>query len=124
MRVDAPVVADFQRGRVNEGDATALTLPSLQVAAQGDERRWHQLDEAMIADHARKLSGVMFHHLFSVVSLEVTVCGSMKQHDDRHHLRQTQVRGAVSLTVTRTEQSPLPEWFKELTEIVYVTENR
>jgi hypothetical protein len=37
---------------------------------------------------------------------------------DRHRRR-----GAVTLALTRREQSLLPEWFKELTEIVDVTEN-
>jgi hypothetical protein len=43
--------------------------------------------------------------------------------DDRHLFCEAEARGAVALAFARREQSFFPEWFKELTEIVDVTEN-
>jgi hypothetical protein len=47
----------------------------------------------------------------------------VEEHDDCHHFRQAQATRTVALTLARREQSLLPQWFKELAEIVDVTEN-
>src|SRR2546429_5562235 len=52
-------------------DATALSLPRLQITAQGDERRRHQLHEAAVAHEPRESPGKVLHHVLGVVSLEV-----------------------------------------------------
>jgi hypothetical protein len=41
---------------------------------------------AVVADEARERSGVMLTHVLGVVTLEVEILRSVKQHDDRHHL--------------------------------------
>jgi hypothetical protein len=94
----------------------------LQVAAQGDERRGHQLDEALITGEVGERSGIVLHDLFGVVSLEVAVARRVEHDDDGHHLREAQVSGAVTVAAAADEPSPFPQWFKELAEVVYVTE--
>jgi hypothetical protein len=77
----------------------------------------------VIADEPGKCSGIMLHHVLGVVSLEVTITRCVKEHDDSHHFRQAEARGAVAPTLARREQALLPAWFKEQAEIVDVTEN-
>jgi hypothetical protein len=122
MGVDAAVVADLQRSRVDKRDAAALPFPALQVAAQGDERRRHQLNEALVADEPGEGPHVPLEHALGVVSLEVAVTGGVEERDDGHHFRQAQCRRPVASA--RLKQSLLPEWFKEQTEVVYVAEKR
>jgi hypothetical protein len=124
VRVNAPVVTDPQTGRINERDAGAFSFSGLQVAAQGHERRRHQLDEAVVGDEFGESPTQMLQDMLSVEGLEVAVTRRVKEHDNGHHFRETQSRGTVALA-RHVGQKPLPpSWFKELAKVVYVAENR
>jgi len=124
VRVNAAVMTDTQTGRINERDAAAFSFSALQVSAQGDERRRHQLDEAAVRNQPGKSPRHVLQDMLSVEGLEVPVSRRVKEHDNGHHFRETQGRCSLSLARHIGQQAFAPERFKEQAKVVDVTENR
>ena len=86
MLTDAPGITDFQRGRVNEAEASARAISALQVG----EHRYHDArnegDKALITDQIRKFAGQMYLDMFGVIRLKGAIVGLMKMDQNGHHL--------------------------------------
>jgi len=59
-----------------------------------------------------------------VEGFEVAVARQVKEHEDSHHLGERERAGLAAAALAARQQSPPPGGFKELTEVVYVTEQR
>ena len=95
--VDAGVVADPQRGRVNEAHSAHLAATGSQVVQQRPQDAGDKLDEAAVARRSGKLSGPVAAHVLRVVALEVAVPpGVVEHHQNRHDLAQAQARPAIA----------------------------
>lgn len=85
MRVNAAIMADFQRRRIRERDATALTEARAQVSAQWNGGLWHQLDKAVVGNQSGKGPQHVLEDVLLVIILEITIPGAVKEHDNGHH---------------------------------------
>jgi len=90
VRFDPQVVADLNRGRVNEGDARARPEAHAQESGQWQNDLALQLDHPLVADQVREFSPQMLADVLRVVGLEIAEAGSLKQDDNRHHLARAQ----------------------------------
>jgi len=70
--MDASIVANLDRGRVNETDSADLTTVACQVVQKRPQTLGEQSDEAIVTWCLRKLAIPVRDHLLSVVALEVT----------------------------------------------------
>ena len=119
--MNAGVVTDGQRGRVNEADARTAAQLGVQIGHQRNQQRGHQLDEALIAELDGKLSTQVALDVLAVIGLERSVVGLMEQDHDGHHFARMHLRRAQALSLTRCQQGVVPGGRKLLPEIVYGT---
>src|SRR5689334_3496020 len=124
MRADSAIMTDGQRQGVNEGDASRLAFASLQVIAQRPSCRWHQLDEAVVADEAGKFIAQMLADFLAVEVFEGAIAGLLKPDDDGHHFAQSQSRFSVTLYGARGELFSIEGRLERLAEIVKVSKKR
>jgi hypothetical protein len=70
LLMDAGIMADCKRGRVNEADACAATQLRVQIGHQWHQQCRHQLDKARIADQSGKLAAQVTLDVLHVVGFE------------------------------------------------------
>ena len=85
VRLDPQVVANPDRGRVNEGDARARAEPRPQESGQRQDDFALQLDESSVADQVREFPSQMLADVLRVVGLEVPEAGELEEDDNGHH---------------------------------------
>ena len=73
VEVDAGVVEDPQRGRVNEAHSAHLAAMGSQAVQQRPLYAGDELDEEAVARRSGKLAGPVAAHVLRVVALEVAV---------------------------------------------------
>ena len=71
VRLDPQVVADLDRGRVNERNARTLAKSRVQESRQRQDDLALQLDEPPVADQVREFSPQMLADVLRVIGLEI-----------------------------------------------------
>src|SRR5262245_44489182 len=99
MRFDAQVVADLERGRVNEGEARAAAEAGGEKGRQWQQGLGFQLDKAGIAEPVGKGAGEMVTDIVKVEHLESAKAGGLKENEQGHDFAHAQrgVSGSVLL---------------------------
>jgi hypothetical protein len=85
--VDARIATHRQGGGVDEADPRTAAQLRVQVGHQGNQQRWHHLDEALITKPRGKLTTQVALDILRVIGFECPVMGLMEQDHDRHHAR-------------------------------------
>jgi len=73
VALDPAVVANSNRGGVNERDTGAITQAQVQIHHQGDQDTWHQFYETIVADQPREFLTQVPLHRLCVECLEVSI---------------------------------------------------
>src|SRR5579863_290750 len=97
MLTDPFGITDCQRSRVNEADAGAGSIATLQVGQQGNQHRRHESHKALITDQLRKFAVQMHLDMLGVIGLTGARVRLMKVNENRHHLTRTELTCALSL---------------------------
>ena len=96
MLVDARVVADRQRGRVDEADARAGAALGVQIDRERHQHAGHELDEAIVADQLGKLGAQVHLDILGVERLEGAVARLLEEDHDGHDLARMQPGGPLA----------------------------
>ena len=99
MRVDAKVVTDAQRRRINEVDAGTVSFSRVEESDQGQQGVWNQFNEAVVAHELWELALQIPSNVPEIEVLEGTVVGSVEEHQDGHHFACAQARFAIGSAV-------------------------
>jgi hypothetical protein len=93
-------VADFERGRVNEGESCAAAQAGGEKDSQWQQNLRFQLDKARIADPVRKGASEMEADILKIEGLESAKAGGLEEDKNSHHFAHTQcgLPSPVSLT--------------------------
>ncbi len=78
MLMNASVVTDFQRGRIDETDTGTVNELCMQVGDQRYQQGWHQFDKAMITHYRGKFAAEVNLHVVGVICLEGTIVRLME----------------------------------------------
>ena len=122
MGGNASIVADNTGRRINEGDLRGVAPAGHQETAQGDQRGWHQLDKAVVADQRGEVGTPTLHDVFDEDVLEGAGAGQLEGDDDGHNLTHAQRPASLPSDLASIEQSTLPERFEVEAQVVYGTE--
>ena len=116
MLPDTTVVADSDKGRIDEADAGAASKQAKQLSAQPRENAGHELDEARVTDQIGKLSTEMRLDVLRVKRFEGTVLALVKMDQQGHDFAVTQFACPRSVLCTVNEA------FARLFEVSLLTE--
>jgi len=103
VRLDPQVVADLDRGRVNEGDACARSETRVQESGQRPEGLALQLDEPLVADQVWEFFPQKSADVLPVVGLQVAEAGGLKKDNNRHDFAQAQGRYPMAMALSIIE---------------------
>ena len=88
MLGNAPIVADFDAGRIDKTDAATLPQTVLEIHTQWHQRRGYPIDETLIAGEPWKFTTPVTTDVLLVKMLEVTIRLLMEAHQNRHDFTQ------------------------------------
>ena len=120
VTVDAAIVADHQRGRVDEGDPGVLAPAGVQVDAHRHQGGGDQCHKPAIAQQVGKLPPTVPAQMQQVKRLEVAVLGLMEIDQNRHDLAEGQPRGPPALARAVRQEWAMPGREEQPAEIINV----
>lgn len=121
MTLNAAIMTDRQRSRINEGKSRHGAKACMQVEAKREQGHRHQLDKAVVADKRWKFRTKLFHDMMRVITLEVTIMRLMKMNDYRHDFTRRQFGFGASFKRLSKELVSLP-LVEALAKIIDITE--
>ena len=122
MLGNAPVVADFEAGRIHKTDPTTLPKTALEIDTQGHQGGGYPINEALIARQAWKFATPVATDMLLVKMLEISIRLLMETHQNRHDFTETHRASSTTTLQPVPKQRRLPLGFKDLAEIINVTE--
>ncbi len=123
MGLGATRMTDFNRGGIDEANASDFPSTGMEEAAQQHQTPGHQFDKAVVADQVGKGPTPEGQDLQGIEILEGTTARSVEGNDNRHHFTEAQT-GAIELRLVAASQLQLlaAVGFKALTKIVHFPE--